>query len=122
MSSGRVCARAACGESLDGMRPEARYCSGACRAAASRERGEETAAPASPEVSLVSAPTEVELLTPPEPWRNTRQVAEHFGVSLRTVDRWISAGLPCWRPRRLGRTLLRLSVCEAWLDDETTAS
>ena len=40
----RCCAL--CGESIDGRRPQAKYCSGSCRAAVSRERRAERASDA----------------------------------------------------------------------------
>ncbi len=49
-----------------------------------------------------------------EPWVRKQQVAEHFGVSERTLERWRAEGMPC---RRLSSTLIRyrLSECEEWL-------
>jgi hypothetical protein len=48
-----------------------------------------------------------------EPWKTKRQVAEHFQVSEKTVERWVAAGLP--RVSR-GRTIrFQIGSCEAWL-------
>lgn len=49
-----------------------------------------------------------------EPWLTKRQVAAHFGVSERTVERWTVDGMPCLRPGtgRLVRYLA--SECESW--------
>ena len=41
-----MCANPTCGASLDGRRPQAKYCSGSCRAAVSRERRAERASDA----------------------------------------------------------------------------
>lgn len=51
----------------------------------------------------------------PEPWCRKWGVADHFGVSLRTVERWQRQGLPF---RKVGPRLVlfRVSECERWLD------
>jgi hypothetical protein len=49
-----------------------------------------------------------------EPWRTKRQIADHFQVCEKTVERWTAAGMPCLRGR--GRTVrFRVGECEAWL-------
>lgn len=51
-----------------------------------------------------------------EPWRTKRQLAEHFQVSEKTVERWMTAGMPCLRGR--GRTVrFQVAACEGWLAD-----
>jgi phage terminase Nu1 subunit (DNA packaging protein) len=53
-------------------------------------------------------------LTGREPWATKRQVAEHFQVSDKTVERWVAGGMPCIRGR--GRTLrFQIRACEDWL-------
>jgi phage terminase Nu1 subunit (DNA packaging protein) len=48
-----------------------------------------------------------------EPWVTKRQVAGHFHVSEKTVERWVAAGMPCLRGR--GRTVrFRVAECESW--------
>lgn len=42
------------------------------------------------------------------------EVAEHFQVSVRTVTRWMTAGLPHDKPYAGGSVRFRLSECEAW--------
>jgi transposase len=49
-----------------------------------------------------------------EPWVDETKVAKHFGVSTRTVRRWLEAGCPT---RLVGRQRrYRLSELEAWHD------
>lgn len=60
-----------------------------------------------------------------EPYKNKQQIAEHFGVSTRTVDRWILSGCPVLRlgGSGLGRTpRFRLSDVSAWIDTQATVS
>ena len=51
----------------------------------------------------------------PEPWCRKAEVAEHFSVSTRTVERWQAGGLPF---RKVSRALVlfRIGDCESWLD------
>lgn len=45
-----------------------------------------------------------------------RELADHFQVSEKTIDRWTAAGMPRLSPPG-GRTVrFRLSECEAWWD------
>lgn len=49
-----------------------------------------------------------------EPWATKGQLAEHFQVCEKTVDRWVKAGMPSLSGR--GRTVrFRVGDCEAWL-------
>jgi excisionase family DNA binding protein len=49
-----------------------------------------------------------------EPWLTKRRLADYFQVSVRTIERWTTRGLPCLR---VGRTVrYRVSACEAWLE------
>lgn len=49
-----------------------------------------------------------------EPWVGERVVAQHFGVSDRTVRRWMAAGMPS---RLVGASRrYRLSECDRWHD------
>lgn len=49
-----------------------------------------------------------------DPWISTAELAEHCGVSERTVLRWVRDGMP---HERWGRKLLRYKVVEVetWL-------
>lgn len=42
------------------------------------------------------------------------EVAEHFKVSVRTVNRWMQAGMPFDKPFAGGSVRFRLSDCERW--------
>ena len=54
-----------------------------------------------------------------EPWLTKRQLAAHFQVSEKTVERWMAADMPCLRGGR-GRTIrFRVNECESWLRDST---
>ena len=44
--------------------------------------------------------------------RNKRFIANYYGVSTKTVERWMKAGCP--HHREPGRTVFRLSEVEAW--------
>lgn len=48
-----------------------------------------------------------------EPWATKRQLAEHFQVCEKTVERWMAAGMPCLRTRRTVR--FQVGACEDWL-------
>lgn len=105
--SERVC-ECGCGQSLAGMRPQARFCSPAHRAAASRTRAAERARlagrPASPE--RPPSAEEERVLT-------QREAAAALGVTTRTVQRWMRAGLPFER-RRNGRPRFALREILKW--------
>lgn len=47
--------------------------------------------------------------------RSKKHVAEHFDVSVRTVERWIKAGLPVATATWAGHPRLRISEVEDWL-------
>ncbi|UGS35246.1 hypothetical protein DSM104329_01632 [Capillimicrobium parvum] len=50
-----------------------------------------------------------------QPWVAERVVANHFGVSGRTVRRWQTQGMPS---RMVGGSRrYRLSICDEWLAD-----
>jgi hypothetical protein len=52
-----------------------------------------------------------------EPWKTKRQIAEHFQVCEKTVERWVADGMP--RVSR-GRTIrFQIGVCEEWLGAES---
>jgi hypothetical protein len=48
-----------------------------------------------------------------EPWWPKKKLAEYFGVSERTIERWTAEGMPCLRSRRTIR--YRASDSEVWL-------
>ena len=50
----------------------------------------------------------------PEPWVGKRAVAEHFGVTPRTVNRWMSAGMPYARKYPNAPCRFKLSEVERW--------
>jgi hypothetical protein len=79
-----------CGESIEGRRPQARFCSGSCRAAASRQRAAERAAdghptrrPSGTEETAQKAHTRTETTdefrpaTPSEEARALRLIRDH---------------------------------------------
>jgi phage terminase Nu1 subunit (DNA packaging protein) len=47
-----------------------------------------------------------------EPWVRASRIAEHFGVSTRTVQRWRAEGAPCLVIG--GSVRYRISVVETW--------
>jgi excisionase family DNA binding protein len=49
-----------------------------------------------------------------EPWWPKKRLAEYFGVSERTIERWTAEGMPCLRGPRTVR--YRPSAVEAWLE------
>ena len=60
-----------------------------------------------------------------EPYKNKQQIAEFFGVSIRTVERWMTSGCPVLRLGGEGlgkRPRFRLSDVSAWIDTQTTVS
>lgn len=55
-----------------------------------------------------------------EPWVGTREVAEHLGRSVKTVQRYVVLGLPHQRPfRDRGRLLFRLSEVDRWMKERS---
>jgi phage terminase Nu1 subunit (DNA packaging protein) len=48
-----------------------------------------------------------------EPWVTARRLADHFQVSVRTVQRWKARGLPCLDVG--GTVRYRISDAESWL-------
>jgi phage terminase Nu1 subunit (DNA packaging protein) len=50
----------------------------------------------------------------PEGWCRKPDVARHFGVSVRTVERWPAAGMPSRKASR-SLVLFRPSECETWV-------
>jgi len=118
----RVCAH--CGGSMAGMRPQARFCTPAHRAAASRVR----AAQRSDDLQLAPEPTVGDAAAEKPHVRfldgsagvagvelvPKREIAAAIGVSERTIERWMATrGLPCER-RRNGRVLFCVEACQAW--------
>ena len=60
-----------------------------------------------------------------EPYKNKQQIAAHFGVSIRTVERWMTSGCPVLRLGGEGlgkRPRFRLSDVSAWIDTQATVS
>jgi excisionase family DNA binding protein len=49
----------------------------------------------------------------PERWLSQKELAEHFGCSVRTVLTWQKQGLPCLRVGSHPR--FKASTCETWL-------
>lgn len=49
-----------------------------------------------------------------EPWVGKREVATHFGVSVRTVENYMKAGLPHTKRFQGSPVRFRLSVCDEW--------
>lgn len=47
-----------------------------------------------------------------EPWSRKHEIATHFGVCVRTIDRWMARGMP---HRKYGVVLFQLSKCDDWL-------
>jgi excisionase family DNA binding protein len=45
-------------------------------------------------------------------WVTISEVAAHFGVSNRTIHRWIKRGLPKHKP---GNLMFDLEECDAWV-------
>lgn len=53
---------------------------------------------------------------PAETWERKPQIAARFGVSERTVERWVKRGFPC---KHVGARLVLFPVeeCSAWVAD-----
>lgn len=52
------------------------------------------------------------------PWTRKRELAQHLGVSQRTIERWMKKGLP---HRKFGCVLFQIPLCEAWLEEQDRA-
>jgi phage terminase Nu1 subunit (DNA packaging protein) len=53
-----------------------------------------------------------------EPWVTKAQLAAHFQVHEKTVERWAAAGMPVMRAGT--RTVrFQVSACEAWLESRS---
>jgi excisionase family DNA binding protein len=51
----------------------------------------------------------------PEPWKSKREIAEHLGVSIRTVQRWMNEGLPFSKVFERGPAKFRRTEVDQWL-------
>ena len=51
-----------------------------------------------------------------EPWVRKAQLAAHFQVHEKTIERWVAAGMPVIRGKRLVR--FQVSACESWLESQ----
>jgi excisionase family DNA binding protein len=48
-------------------------------------------------------------------WLSKAEIAAHFGVSTRTITRWMSErGMPFQRPWRGAHPRFRIADCERW--------
>jgi phage terminase Nu1 subunit (DNA packaging protein) len=57
-------------------------------------------------------------VVPLEPWVDKKTIANHFGVSWQTVDRWRQRGCP---HKRIGNAVrFRLTAVDAWFQKEGT--
>ena len=54
-----------------------------------------------------------------EPWLTKRQLAAHFQVSEKTVERWVTAKMPCLRSGLGSNGPLPGPECECWLRGTT---
>jgi len=61
-------------------------------------------------MSLPDSPS----VTALEPWRSKQFIASHYGVNVRTVERWMLAGCPSRRVGGVRR--FRLTDVDAFLD------
>jgi hypothetical protein len=52
-----------------------------------------------------------------EPWVSKRQLANHWGVSTKTVERRVVEGMPSRPPAEspTNRRMFRISECDNWL-------
>lgn len=51
-----------------------------------------------------------------EPWVSKREIAEHFGVTTRAVENWMSKrGMPHRKPYPTGNVYFRVSDCDQWM-------
>lgn len=53
-----------------------------------------------------------------EPWVTRRHLAEHFGVTTRTITNYVQAGMPSLKLR--GERRFRVSECERWMRQEAS--
>ena len=53
--------------------------------------------------------------TPTQPRVTKDEVATHYGVSTRTITRWMRRGLPFEKPYEGGAVRFELGACEAWM-------
>ncbi len=54
-----------------------------------------------------------------ERWVTKRELAEHLGVSEKTIERWARAGMPRLAPAGKHTVRFRISACEQWLEGVT---
>ena len=59
--------------------------------------------------------TVLALPTATEPWRNKRQIAEHFGRSTRWVELRMLDGMPYRKEHPTAWPMFRLSEVDAWM-------
>lgn len=57
-----------------------------------------------------------------EPLQTKSEIAEHFRVSERTIERWMDRGLPYRKPYEGGSVRFSLAECDAWARRREAAS
>lgn len=56
----------------------------------------------------------------PEPWMGTKEIAEHLGVTVVTVRKWIMSGkIPCHRVGKLWK--FKASEVDEWVESGDAA-
>jgi transposase len=51
-----------------------------------------------------------------EPWLSKREIAAHFGVSVRTITRWMQDGMPYRKRYEQAHPRFQISRCEEWME------
>jgi len=54
----------------------------------------------------------------PEPWLSKREIAEHLGVSIRTVQRYMAAGMPFHRAYPTSPVRMKVSEVDSWMREQ----
>jgi len=54
----------------------------------------------------------------PEPWKSKREIAEHLGVTIRTVQRYMVAGMPYHKVFERGPARFKVSEVDSWMREQ----
>ena len=52
----------------------------------------------------------------PESWVSKQEIADHYGVVPRTIDRWREDGMPCSKMYANSPVRFRISECDRWFE------
>lgn len=55
-------------------------------------------------------------------WANKKQIAEYYGVTTRTIENWMTEGLPYHQAGKHKKVLFNLAECDEWMAGKKDAA